>query len=226
MDWSRPPAVAGMFYPDQEGSLRSVVEGLLAVAAKANNDFDAGQAPDSGSSRRPKALIAPHAGYVYSGPVAASVYVRVASLRGSVRRVVLLGPGHRYPVRGLAASSAIFFDTPLGPVPVDQEGVDPEMLRTKIRTGGLVALGVEQTMRDAYRAFVTDYSEEWTAMFQRLVREENLPTVVHCTAGKDRTGYASALVLLAFTYVADPAHRSVALRLGAAVAAGAATFVV
>jgi protein-tyrosine phosphatase len=52
-------------------------------------------------------------------------------------------------------------------------------------------------MRDAYRAFVNDYSAEWTAMFQRLVREENLPTVVHCTAGKDRTGFASALVLLA-----------------------------
>jgi protein-tyrosine phosphatase len=82
-------------------------------------------------------------------------------------------------------------------LPVDQEGVDPEELRRKIRTGGMVALRVEQTMRDAYRAFVTDYSEEWAAMFQRLVREENLPTVVHCTAGKDRTGFASALVLLA-----------------------------
>ena len=82
-------------------------------------------------------------------------------------------------------------------LPVDQEGVDPELLRTKIRTGGLVALGVEKTMRDAYRAFVTDYSEEWTAMFQRLVREEYLPTVVHCSAGKDRTGFASALVLFA-----------------------------
>ena len=82
-------------------------------------------------------------------------------------------------------------------LPVEQEGVDPEQMRTKIRTGGLVALGVEQTMRDAYRAFVTDYSEEWTAMFRRLVREESLPTVVHCTSGKDRTGFASALVLLA-----------------------------
>jgi len=82
-------------------------------------------------------------------------------------------------------------------LPVDQEGVDPEEMRRKIRTGGLVALGIEQTMRDAYRAFVTDYSKDWTAMFQRLVREENLPTVVHCTAGKDRTGFASALVLLA-----------------------------
>ncbi|MBW2694575.1 MAG: tyrosine-protein phosphatase, partial [Deltaproteobacteria bacterium] len=82
-------------------------------------------------------------------------------------------------------------------LPIDQDGVDPDALRVKIRTGGLVALGLEQTMRDAYRAFVNDYSAEWTAMFQRLVREENLPTVVHCTAGKDRTGFASAVVLLA-----------------------------
>jgi len=82
-------------------------------------------------------------------------------------------------------------------LPIDQEGVDPEDLRVKIRTGGLVALGVERTMRAAYRAFVNDYSAEWAAMFQRLVREENLPTVVHCTAGKDRTGFASALVLFA-----------------------------
>ena len=66
-------------------------------------------------------------------------------------------------------------------LPVDQEGVDPEELRRKIRTGGMVALGLEQTMRDAYQAFVTDYSEEWAAMFRRLVREDNLPTVVHCT---------------------------------------------
>jgi protein-tyrosine phosphatase len=82
-------------------------------------------------------------------------------------------------------------------LPVDQEGVDPEELRRKIRTGGMVALGVENMMKNAYRAFVTNYSEEWAVMFQRLVREENLPTVVHCTAGKDRTGFASALVLFA-----------------------------
>ncbi len=82
-------------------------------------------------------------------------------------------------------------------LPIDQEGVDPDELRRKIRTGGMVALGVEQTMRDAYRAFVTDYSEEWSSMFERLERPDNLPTVVHCTAGKDRTGFASALLLLA-----------------------------
>ena len=88
-------------------------------------------------------------------------------------------------------------------LPVDQEGIDPSALREKIRTGGLVGLGAEKAMKSAYRAFVTDYSEEWTAMFQRLAQEENLPTVVHCTAGKDRTGFASALVLLALDVPED-----------------------
>lgn len=82
-------------------------------------------------------------------------------------------------------------------LPVDPQGVDPREMQRKIRTGGLVALGVKQTMIDAYRAFVTDYSEQWSTMFERLAQSDNLPTVVHCTAGKDRTGFASALVLLA-----------------------------
>jgi len=112
-----------MFYPDQESTLRSDVEGLLAEAVEARRDLDGELASVPGSAGRPKALIAPHAGYVYSGPVAASAYVRISSLRDSIRRVVLLGPAHRYPVRGIAASSAVFFETPLGPVPVDQEGV-------------------------------------------------------------------------------------------------------
>jgi protein-tyrosine phosphatase len=82
-------------------------------------------------------------------------------------------------------------------LPIDQQGVEPNEIQRKIRTGGLVALGTHQTMIDAYRAFVTDYPEQWAAMFERLTQPENLPTVVHCTAGKDRTGFASALVLLA-----------------------------
>ena len=82
-------------------------------------------------------------------------------------------------------------------LPVDQEGVDPKDLRMKIRTGGLVALGAERTMLAAYRGFVTKHSEGWAAMFEYLARGVNLPTVVHCTAGKDRTGFASALLLLA-----------------------------
>ncbi len=123
MDWSRPPAVAGMFYPDQETSLRSDVEGFLKAAASEGGHSGGGMDRVPGTAGMPKAVIVPHAGYVYSGPVAASAYVRLASLRGSIHRVVLLGPAHRYPLRGLAASSAIAFQTPLGLVPMDPEGV-------------------------------------------------------------------------------------------------------
>jgi protein-tyrosine phosphatase len=70
-------------------------------------------------------------------------------------------------------------------------------LRKKIRVGGIVGLEMERTLQNVYRSFVTDYAEEWAAVFERLADPENLPAVLHCTAGKDRTGFASALVLLA-----------------------------
>ena len=111
----RPPAVAGRypgaaFYPADPVELRDLVDFLLARA-----DASARSEPRSGS---PKALIAPHAGYQYSGPVAASAYARVDP--GGIRRVVLLGPAHRVPVRGLAAPCVDAFATPLGPVPLDR----------------------------------------------------------------------------------------------------------
>ncbi len=68
-----------------------------------------------------KALILPHAGYTYSGPVAASGYERLLSLRGIVARVVVVGPAHHATVDGIAASSASAFATPLGRVPMDTE---------------------------------------------------------------------------------------------------------
>lgn len=123
MAGTRHPAVAGMFYPHGESALRFQVETFLDQARQREEKawrFSDGVPRES---RRPKAIIAPHAGYVYSGPVAASAYLELAPLAGSVQRVVLLGPAHRYPFRGLAASSAEAFETPLGPVPVDQEGV-------------------------------------------------------------------------------------------------------
>jgi len=72
----------------------------------------------------PKALIAPHAGYIYSGPVAAHAYDALSPARGIVRRVVLLGPVHRVPVRGLALPDADAFETPLGRVPVDRAAIE------------------------------------------------------------------------------------------------------
>jgi len=79
--------------------------------------------PPSGAAA-PKALIVPHAGYVYSGAIAASGYARLAGQRRAIRRVVLLGPSHRIPLRGLAASGADSFATPLGAVPVDRDAID------------------------------------------------------------------------------------------------------
>jgi AmmeMemoRadiSam system protein B len=109
----RPAAVAGMFYPGSPAELAAIVRGCLSEA------LPAGSAP----AGVPKALIVPHAGYVYSGPIAAGAYARLAALRGTIRRVVLLGPTHRVAVRGLALPSVRAFATPLGEVEVDREAV-------------------------------------------------------------------------------------------------------
>jgi hypothetical protein len=72
----------------------------------------------------PKAIIAPHAGYIYSGPVAASAYKSLQAARGRIQRVVLLGPSHRVAFSGLAAASADYFATPLGDIPLDREAIE------------------------------------------------------------------------------------------------------
>ncbi len=106
----REPAVAGMFYPDNPGALSALVDQLLKQA-------------NARSTAVPKVLIVPHAGYVYSGAVAASGFVHLQPLKDTVRRVILLGPSHRFPLRGIAAPSASYFRTPLGDVPIDQEAL-------------------------------------------------------------------------------------------------------
>ena len=103
----RQPAVAGSFYPDDPAELRALLAKLL------NNKL-------TGNTPMPKALIAPHAGYIYSGPIAATAYARLRSLRERIKQVVLLGPSHRVPMQGLATSTAEAFQTPLGFVPLDQ----------------------------------------------------------------------------------------------------------
>lgn len=102
----RHPAVAGSFYPADPQQLQQQVDAYLRHAA-------AGPAP--------KALIVPHAGYIYSGPVAASAYRRLASVAATIRRVVLIGPSHRVAFNGLALSQAEAFTTPLGDVTLDRE---------------------------------------------------------------------------------------------------------
>ena len=108
----RAAAVAGLFYPADAGALAAEVDALLDGAGEL--------APHLGL---PKALVVPHAGYVYSGHVAARAYDQLGAARGLVRRVVLLGPAHRVAVRGLAVPTAEAFATPLGPVPLDAEAL-------------------------------------------------------------------------------------------------------
>lgn len=106
----RPAAVAGMFYPRDPRELSADIAELLGGVEPLQPQLDF-----------PKAIIVPHAGYVYSGAVAAAAYDAIAPGRGIVRRVVILGPVHRVPVRGLALPEAAAFDTPLGRVPVDAQ---------------------------------------------------------------------------------------------------------
>ncbi|HZD53106.1 MAG TPA: AmmeMemoRadiSam system protein B [Woeseiaceae bacterium] len=103
----REPAVAGQFYPAVAGELRAAVDALLDEAPAA--DIAA-----------PKALIAPHAGYRYSGTVAARAYAQIRPFRGRYRRVALLGPSHRVALHGVALSGADAFRMPAGDVPVDK----------------------------------------------------------------------------------------------------------
>ena len=103
----RDPAVAGHFYPSDAEELCRTVELLLDGVTRAEGE-------------PPKALIVPHAGYVYSGPIAATAYARLRPHQDQYERVVLLGPCHSVPVRGLALSSADVFRTPLGDVPIDR----------------------------------------------------------------------------------------------------------
>jgi MEMO1 family protein len=108
----RPTAVAGSFYSPDAAELRSEIDDLL------------GSTVSAAIAPIPKALIAPHAGYIYSGPIAAAGYRRLAPARERIMRVVLFGPSHFVGFDGLAASSAEDWQTPLGTVPVDRPMVE------------------------------------------------------------------------------------------------------
>lgn len=117
----RPPAVAGSFYPRDPDELKSMVEDFLR------------EAPGNGEGPVPKAVIAPHAGYIYSGPIAGSAFRRLASAAGTVRRVVLIGPAHFMPIRGLALPGHPRFATPLGEVAIQPEGAQASLRLPQVR---------------------------------------------------------------------------------------------
>lgn len=99
-----------MFYPAESAALKRMVAELLAAAPTPGNDA--------------KAIIAPHAGYQYSGLTAAHAYRQFEARRGLIQRVVILGPAHRVHLKGMALPSVDAFRTPLGDVPVDMHGVE------------------------------------------------------------------------------------------------------
>lgn len=107
---NRQPAVAGTFYPNNPQQLHQMLAHYLDAANSA--------------AKVPKAIIVPHAGYIYSGAIAASAYARLKQAKDLITRVVIIGPSHRVAFRGLALSNAESFTTPLGEVEVDQAAVE------------------------------------------------------------------------------------------------------
>jgi len=108
----RYPAVAGTFYPAERDVLERQLKSFLSEAAN-----------DAPVAAPPKAIIGPHAGYVYSGPVAARAYARLAPARGKIRRVVLIGPSHYIAFRGLAVDTAEAWAMPSGTVALDRDAI-------------------------------------------------------------------------------------------------------
>jgi len=157
----KQPAVAGYFYPSDRDELQCMVEEML------NNVTN--QSPP------PKAIMAPHAGYIYSGPVAASAYASLYPVSDSIKKVVLLGPAHRVYVKGMAISTASHFATPLGEISID----------TALRNCASKLSGVE--IMD--EAFSQEHSLEVHLPFlQTVLKNFTLLPVVVGDASPDQVG--------------------------------------
>lgn len=141
----RSPAVAGMFYPNDPRELHAQVQEFLAQAAA--------------GGPAPKAIIAPHAGYIFSGPVAASAYARLREIQDIIRRVVLLGPSHRVGFRGIAISSMEAFATPLGQIAVDQEAV--ALIRDLPQVGFLDKAHAQEHSLEVHLPFLQEILEDF-----------------------------------------------------------------
>jgi AmmeMemoRadiSam system protein B len=109
----RQPAVADRFYPGYPNRLKQLLQDYFAAAKPFGSRVDC-----------PKAIIAPHAGYIYSGPIAASAFAPFIPEKETIRRIVLIGPSHRIPFQGIAIPSCESYATPLGFIPIDAEGCE------------------------------------------------------------------------------------------------------
>jgi AmmeMemoRadiSam system protein B/AmmeMemoRadiSam system protein A len=142
----RPAAVAGLFYPADPAALKNQLKALFAGTGAGTGAAAPGPVP--------KALIAPHAGYVYSGAVAAGAYARLAQARGRIKRVVLLGPAHRAYIQGLALPEAAVFMTPLGPVALDVEAM--AALRARLPVSDLRAAHAGEHALEVHLPFLIE----------------------------------------------------------------------
>jgi AmmeMemoRadiSam system protein B len=136
-----------MFYPNDSHELHRQLKNLLTAASAASNP-------------PPKAMIVPHAGYIYSGPIAASAYARLQAAKDTVHRVVLLGPSHRVGFRGIAASSMEAFATPLGRIPVDQEAI--VQLRDLPQVGFLDKAHAQEHSLEVHLPFLQEVLHDFT----------------------------------------------------------------
>ncbi|MDS4030448.1 MAG: AmmeMemoRadiSam system protein B [Candidatus Contendobacter sp.] len=141
MQTVRTPAVAGLFYPADATELHAQVRHFLSQV-------------EPSTEPPPKAIIAPHAGYIYSGPIAASAYARLRAVRDVITRVVLLGPSHRVGFRGIAVSGMVAFSTPLGQIPVDQEAV--EQIRSLPEVGFLEQAHAQEHSLEVHLPFLQE----------------------------------------------------------------------
>ena len=160
----RPAAVAGLFYPAQPGELRTELATL----------FKWGEQPEGAAV--PKAIIAPHAGYLYSGSVAASVYARLRAARGRIQRVVLLAPAHRAYVRGMALPEATAFMTPLGEVPLDLDAM--VYLRSRLPLNDLRGAHAGEHAIEVHLPFLIETLGAGFKLVPLLVGEANIAQTV------------------------------------------------
>ena len=135
---TRPPAVAGLFYPDDALELQRTVDHLLEQAT----------ADTPETLPRIKAIIAPHAGYIYSGPIAAAAYRQLSGMRQQIKRVAVFGPSHRVALNGLAVPDTDYFSTPLGRIPLDKNTIGqllrhPQVSRSNLAHGQEHSLEVQ-----------------------------------------------------------------------------------
>ena len=169
----RKPAVAGLFYASDASQLSENIRQLMSSA----RHYDL----------IPKALIVPHAGYMYSGAIAATGYAALSPMRDVIKRVILLGPTHRVAVRGLALPGADYFDTPLGPVKVDDDAVRAIADLPQVTTS-VEAHALEHSL-EVHLPFLIQVLSDFTVLplAVGMASAEEVAEVLDCIWGGDET---------------------------------------